>query len=112
MNSTIHMSENSNLKVKKWQSCRNALAQISFPFFTQKTFQPSVYRKPKNIQMRDEIREKASKDLVKYVSHYVGMWGEKAIFYQKTIIIKEDDLQGDYNSLKTGCLTIYHAFQL
>ena len=52
--------------------------------------QPNVLSKKKKLT-KEEIKEKIPKDLVKNVSHYVGTLAENHIFYNKTIIIKDED---------------------
>ena len=39
----------------------------------------------------EEIKEKSAKNLTKNVSHFIGHLGEKNIFFEKTIILKEDN---------------------
>ena len=52
--------------------------------------QPNVLSKKKKLT-KEEIKEQLPKDLVKNVSHYVGTLAENHIFYNKTIIIKDED---------------------
>ena len=39
----------------------------------------------------EEIKEKSAKNLTKNVSHFIGHLGENDIFFEKTIILKEDN---------------------
>ena len=40
---------------------------------------------------KEEIKDKLPKELMKNVSHYVGTLADEHLFYNKTIIIKDED---------------------
>ena len=54
--------------------------------------QPVILATKKKIK-KDEIPEKTAKELTKHVSHFIGTLATENIFFRKTIILKEDDLE-------------------
>ena len=50
---------------------------------------PELFKKKK--LSNEEIKEKSAKNLTKNVSHFIGHLGENDIFFEKTIILKEDN---------------------
>ena len=54
-----------------------------------KNLKPELFKKKKLSD--EEIKEKSAKTLTKNVSHFIGHLGEHDIFFDKTIILKEDE---------------------
>ena len=54
-----------------------------------KNLKPELFKKKKLSD--EEIKEKSAKNLTKNVSHFIGHLGENDIFFEKTIILKEDN---------------------
>ena len=54
-----------------------------------KNLKPELFKKKKLSD--EEIKEKSAKTLTKNVSNFVGHLGEHDIFFDKTIILKEDE---------------------
>ncbi len=55
-------------------------------------FFQAVLLKPTRLSKKDII-ERMPKELAPYVNHYIGTLAGKEIFYDKTIILKEDDVK-------------------
>ena len=54
-----------------------------------KNLKPELFKKKKLSD--EEVKEKSAKTLTKNVSNFVGHLGEHDIFFDKTIILKEDE---------------------
>ena len=81
---SMHIVKNKtgNLKV----ICNQSLFNFLTFFFN---FKPELFKKKK--LSNEEIKEKSAKNLTKNVSHFIGHLGENDIFFEKTIILKEDN---------------------
>ena len=71
--------------LKKSRKKSTLILNIKTPFL-----QPNVLSKKKKLT-KEEIKDKLPKELMKNVSHYVGTLADEHLFYNKTIIIKDED---------------------